>query len=163
VRVHSRAAALTAAGAALLAAGCGGEKTVTVTKTVGTSPSGAPESAPTAQPATPESVPRRSAGGCANARLTDTVRAELLAARRKLDHTAKGPKPGQSYYGSCGDKIYALASFRNAQLGYQDQPEVFRKVGGGAWRDLGDTGGPPGACGRVPRRLMKVWRIRCQP
>jgi hypothetical protein len=62
---------------------------------------------------------------------------------------------------ACGSTLYALASFRNANTGYDDQPEALKRVSQ-AWRDLGDTGGPiEDNCGRIPRPLMAVWGLKC--
>ncbi len=99
--------------------------------------------------------------GCVNLAATPAVKSTLLGVHRSVDPTATGPRPGSTYYGRCGSSYYALAFFRNARTGYDDQPEAFKRVSG-RWRDLGDTGGPvEDNCGRVPRSLMAAWGFKC--
>jgi hypothetical protein len=74
--------------------------------------------------------------------------------------TITGPV-GRVYLGVCGTKRYALADFdatyNNLDFGTEDQPERFVKPARGAWRDIGNTGGPP--CGSAPLPLLEAWKI----
>jgi hypothetical protein len=98
---------------------------------------------------------------CANLVATPAVKSTLLSVHRAIDPTATGPRRGSTYYGRCDSTRYALASFKNANTGYDDQPEAFSR-GSGAWRDLGDTGGPvEDNCGRIPPPLMAAWGFDC--
>jgi hypothetical protein len=116
--------------------------------------------APTA-PSTPTTPTTATPAACVNLAATPAVKATLLSVHRGNDPRATGPKPGSTYYGRCGSTYYALASFRNANTGYDDQPEAFSRTSG-SWRDLGDTGGPiEDNCGRIPPRLMARWGFKC--
>ena len=97
-----------------------------------------------------------SAADCKNLKVTDTLKSQLRKAHERLtDRPFSGPK-GRVYYGRCGTRYYALAMFKDAELGYQDQPEQFTRLAGHGWKDRGDTGGPP--CDtRVPRALLRIW------
>jgi hypothetical protein len=97
---------------------------------------------------------------CKNLKVTDGLKADLHDAHARLtDRPFTGPK-GRVYYGRCETRYYALASFKDADLGYTDQPEQFTRRAGHPWKDRGDTGGPP--CDtRVPRALLKLWGFDC--
>ncbi len=88
------------------------------------------------------------------------LRASFLRAHPKLKPAkVVGPIKGRTFYGSYRGKEYALATFSIPKFGTQDQPEVFTRPAGGAWRDLGDTGGE--ICAPyVPVALMKVWQLK---
>lgn len=116
-----------------------------------TAPAPTARSAPTATAARP----------CANLVATPAVKSTLLSVHRGIDPTATGPRRGSTYYGRCDSTHYALASFKNVNTGYDDQPEAFRRDSG-SWRDLGDTGGPvEDNCGRIPAPLMAAWGFKC--
>ncbi len=74
--------------------------------------------------------------------------------------TISGPV-GEVHLGRCGRTQYALADFNahynGINFGIQDQPERFAKAAGGAWKDLGNTGGDP--CGTMPTALLKAWKV----
>jgi hypothetical protein len=111
---------------------------------------------------------------CHNLRLTQPVahawaRAFVRARRlgRLRIHRVRG-----SFYGRCGSTRYGRAAFaprhgqrltERQQVALQDQPDVFRRVAGGRWRDISDTGGSVPCGGRLgyPRALVRVWRLRC--
>jgi len=92
---------------------------------------------------------------------TPAVKAQLRAAFLRAHPIyaparVRGPIKGRTYYGRYGSKEYALAVFSVPRTGTTDQPELFRRPRGGAWRDTGDTGGeacPP----YVPLPLIKLW------
>ena len=94
---------------------------------------------------------------------TAEVKAALRAAHLRTVPLAdraktRGPLKGTTYYGSVGKWKYALATFSHPGVGTTDQPELFSKAPGGAWRDRGDTGG----CltkGIIPRALIRVWHL----
>ena len=96
------------------------------------------------------------AAECKNLKVTDTLKSDLRKAHERLtDREFSGPK-GRVYHGRCGTRYYALASFKDAELGYQDQPEQLTRLAGHGWKDRGDTGGP--VCDtRVPRELLHRW------
>ena len=126
----------------------------------GTAPGTGTTVAPSTRTTPPTTPTPARKGGCVNLGATPAVKSTLLAVHRRFDPTATGPRPGSTYYGRCGSSYYALASFRHANTGYDDQPEAFKRVS--AWRDLGDTGGPiEDNCGRVPRPLMAAWGFNC--
>jgi hypothetical protein len=109
-------------------------------------------------------TPAGAADGARNLVATPSVKAALrtafLHAHPKLPPAkVAGPLKGRTYYGSYRGREYALAVFSIPRFGTTDQPELFRRPAGGAWRDLGDTGGdvcPP----YVPLPLIKVWRLK---
>ena len=104
------------------------------------------------------SAPTASAATCRNLTASTAVKADLRAAHRRVtSRPFTGPRAGSTYYGRCGRIYYALASFRDRQLGYQDQPERFVRRAGGRWRDRGDTGGD--VCDAAPRALLRIWRL----
>ena len=74
--------------------------------------------------------------------------------------TISGPV-GAVNLGRCGHTRYALADFNarynGINFGTQDQPERFSMAAGGAWKDLGNTGGDP--CGTMPTALLKAWKV----
>src|SRR3954452_21289573 len=81
------------------------------------------------------------------------------AAHAKL---ADGPFSGPRIYaGRCGTRSYALASFKDRELGFQDQPERFTRRGSGHWKDRGDTGGD--VYFAAPKALLRIWGLatRC--
>lgn len=87
------------------------------------------------------------------------LRSAFLDAHSTLDPPRiKGPIRGTTYYGAVGRREYALATFSMPDTGVTDQPEVFSRPPGGAWRDLGDTGGGYG--GRIPAAPPKAWDLR---
>jgi hypothetical protein len=102
------------------------------------------------------------APGPVNLIATPAVKAQLHAAFMRLHSTIaprriRGPLEGRTYYGRYGSTKYAVATF-SIDGGTDDQPELFRHRSGGAWRDLGDTGGE--VCpGRIPMPLIKLWRF----
>lgn len=95
---------------------------------------------------------------------TAKVKAALRTAflhnhRRYAPRKVKGPLKGSTFYGRYGQTKYAFASFSIPRFGTQDQPELFKRLPGRAWRDLGDTGGE--ICkGSVPLPLIRVWHLR---
>ncbi|HEX8745459.1 MAG TPA: hypothetical protein VF712_20205 [Thermoleophilaceae bacterium] len=97
-----------------------------------------------------------SAAECKNLKVTDQLKLDLRKAHERLtDREFSGPK-GRVYHGRCGTAYYALANFKDAELGYQDQPERFTRRAGHRWKDRGDTGGPVCDTG-VPRALLHRW------
>jgi len=98
------------------------------------------------------------ASSCKKLKVTDTLRADLRDAHDALtDRDFSGPK--RVHYGRCGLTYYALADFKDPDVGYQDQPERFRHRAGKPWKDLGDTGGPVCETG-VPRALLHAWGFK---
>lgn len=72
--------------------------------------------------------------------------------------STRGPL-GHVYYGRCGSRFYALASFSHRtpqqNFGTQDQPEHFKRAAHKRWQDKGDTGGD--VCGTAPKELIQLW------
>ena len=102
------------------------------------------------------------AATCSKLPITAQLRVELRAAHAKLtDRPFSGPRKGQLYVGRCGTRSYALASFKDRELGFQDQPERFTRRGSGKWNDRGDTGGD--VCFAAPKTLLRIWGLadRC--
>jgi hypothetical protein len=102
------------------------------------------------------------AATCSKLSNTVHLRTELRAAHAKLtDRPFSGPRKSQLYVGRCGARSYALASFKDRELGFQDQPERFTRRGSGEWKDRGDTGGD--VCFAAPKALLLIWRLadRC--
>jgi hypothetical protein len=102
------------------------------------------------------------AATCSKLSNTVHLRTELRAAHAKLtDRPFSGPRKSQLYVGRCGARSYALASFKDRELGFQDQPERFTRRGSGEWKDRGDTGGD--VCFAAPKALLRIWRLadRC--
>ncbi len=101
-----------------------------------------------------------------------TCRARPVSADLKLDLRRAHKKvtdrgfwgPTKVLLGRCdsdaGTKFYALAWFKDKELGYQDQPERFTRRKGQGWKDLGDTGGPPCDTG-FPKALLRAWGYDC--
>ena len=108
-------------------------------------------------------VPARApAATCLKLPNTAQLRADLRAAHAKLtDRPFSGPRKSATYVGRCGTRSYALASFRDRELGFGDQPERFTRRGSGAWKDRGDTGGD--VCFAAPKALLRIWGLadRC--
>ena len=108
-------------------------------------------------------VPARApAATCLKLPNTPQLRADLRAAHAKLtDRPFSGPRKGATYVGRCGTMSYALASFKDRELGFGDQPERFTRRGSGAWKDRGDTGGD--VCFAAPKALLRLWGLtsRC--
>jgi hypothetical protein len=103
-------------------------------------------------------TPAMPAASCSNVPNTASLRADLRAAHAKLtDRPFSGPRKSETYAGRCGSKGYALASFRDKELGFTDQPERFTRKGSSAWKDRGDTGGD--VCGAAPVQLLRIWGI----
>jgi hypothetical protein len=99
---------------------------------------------------------------CSKLRNTAQLRAHLRAAHAKLtDRPFSGPRRSETYAGRCGTRSYALASFKDRELGFQDQPERFTRRGSGHWKDRGDTGGD--VCFAAPKALLRIWGLaeRC--
>jgi hypothetical protein len=96
----------------------------------------------------------------ATAKVKKALRSAFLKNHRRwAPSKIKGPLKGTTYYGRYGTTKYAFATFSIPKFGTQDQPEVFRKRPGHAWRDLGDTGGE--ICKSViPLPLIKVWKLK---
>jgi hypothetical protein len=96
----------------------------------------------------------------ATAQVKAALRAAHLQTLPAADRAAtRGPLPKSTYYGSYGSRRYALATFSHPRVGTTDQPELFSKTPGRAWRDHGDTGG----CltkGILPRALLRLWHLR---
>ena len=107
----------------------------------------------------------RTAVSCRRLRITRRVRRGLLRAfkRARGVRHVRGLDKG-ARYGRCGRLRWAYASFAPSRgatgeeaVRFQDQPDVFRRRFGRAWRDISDTGG---ACPRVvPRQLRRLWRL----
>ena len=108
-------------------------------------------------------VPTRApAATCSKLPNTARLRADLRAAHAKLtDRPFSGPRKSETFAGRCGTRSYALASFKDRELGFQDQPERFTRRGSGAWKDRGDTGGD--VCFAAPKALLRIWGLadRC--
>src|SRR3954453_8330624 len=108
-------------------------------------------------------VPARApAATCSKLPNTARLRADLRAAHSKLtDRPFSGPRKSETYAGRCGTRSYALASFKDRELGFQDQPERFTRRGSGNWKDRGDTGGD--VCSTAPNALLRLWGLagRC--
>jgi hypothetical protein len=108
-------------------------------------------------------VPTRApAATCSKLPNTAQLRAALRAAHAKLtDQPFTGPRKSQTYAGRCGTRAYALASFKDPELGFQDQPERFTRRGASQWKDRGDTGGE--VCFAAPKALLRIWGLadRC--
>jgi hypothetical protein len=105
---------------------------------------------------------RGSAATCSKLPSTAPLRADLRAAHAKLtDRPFSGPRKSAIYAGRCGTRSYALASFKDRELGFQDQPERFTRRGSGHWKDRGDTGGD--VCFAAPKALLRIWGLadRC--
>lgn len=84
--------------------------------------------------------------GCVNQFIPDDAREELADA-------AGSPQPavdGSVYYGTCGGKTYAIASFPDGTDG------VFVQSGLD-WVDLGPVAVEK--CARIPRELLESWRL----
>jgi hypothetical protein len=98
-----------------------------------------------------------SASTCVNLKVTKKIKKALKAAHKRLtSRHFTGPKKGSIYYGRCGRTHYALASFKDKDLSYTDQPERFRRRAHHRWADKGDTGGD--ACGGpTPVKLLHLW------
>jgi hypothetical protein len=102
------------------------------------------------------------AATCSKLPVTAQLRAQLRAAHAKLtDRPFSGPRKSQLYVGRCRTRSYALASFKDRELGFQDQPERFTRRGSGEWKDRGDTGGD--VCFAAPKALLSIWGLsdRC--
>ncbi|HEY1360461.1 MAG TPA: hypothetical protein VGF21_19330 [Thermoleophilaceae bacterium] len=97
------------------------------------------------------------ASSCVNLHATGKLKKALRKAHKRLtDRPFSGPRKGSVYYGRCGSRYYALASFKDKEGGYQDQPERFRRKKHHRWKDYGDTGGD--GCGApTPRKLLQLW------
>jgi hypothetical protein len=107
-------------------------------------------------------APAAAAASCSKLPNTAQLRADLRAAHAKLtDRPFSGPRKSEVFAGHCGSTSYALASFKDRELGYGDQPERFVRRGSGDWKDRGDTGGD--VCGAAPKALLKLWGLagRC--
>jgi hypothetical protein len=102
------------------------------------------------------------AATCSKLPNTVQLRAQLRAAHARLTpRPFSGPRKSQIYVGRCGTRSYALASFKDRELGFQDQPERFSRRGSGEWKDRGDTGGD--VCFAAPKALLRSWGLadRC--
>jgi hypothetical protein len=108
-------------------------------------------------------VPARApAATCSKLPNTPQLRADLRAAHAKLtDRPFSGPRKSETYAGRCGTRSYALASFKDRELGFGDQPERFTRRGSADWKDRGDTGGD--VCFAAPKALLRIWGLadRC--
>jgi hypothetical protein len=105
---------------------------------------------------------RAPAATCSKLPNTARLRADLRAAHAKLtDRPFSGPRRSTTYAGRCGTRSYALASFKDRELGFGDQPERFTRRGSGTWKDRGDTGGD--VCFAAPSALLRIWDLadRC--
>ena len=110
----------------------------------------------------------RAAASCRVLRPPSSLAGTLLQLHRTYErhqpdvHDPKITGPvGRVRLGTCGAERYALASFDARYNGYyfgtEDQPERFVSAPGGAWRDIGNTGGEP--CGSAPAALLEAWGI----
>lgn len=96
----------------------------------------------------------------ATAQVKAALRATHLRTLPTADRAAtRGPLPKSTYYGSYGNRRYALATFSHPRVGTTDQPELFSKASGRPWRDHGDTGGCL-TLGVLPRALLRLWHLR---
>jgi hypothetical protein len=87
----------------------------------------------------------------------EQLRATHLATMPAAMRTkVRGPLKGTTYYGSYGAARYAIATFSTEGVGTQDQPELFSKPSGRAWRDRGDTGGCISSR-IIPAPLLRLW------
>jgi|GEM_PF-527577 len=98
--------------------------------------------------------------GAQPAAVTPELRAALAQARvrgRARRGAAALPTPGTVQAARLGTTGWALARF----AGVGSEPELFRQDGEGAWRLVGDVGGP--GCPRVPAEVRRVWGLdeRC--
>jgi hypothetical protein len=92
-----------------------------------------------------------------NLAATPAVKTALRRAHHRVTPSDTGPRAGSVYYGTCGGTRWAMASFRHRNGGFDDQPESFKRVRGGRWRDLGDDG----ACQAIPAQLRALWGTFC--
>ena len=96
----------------------------------------------------------------ATAQVKAALRTAHLRTLPAADRVAtRGPLPKSTYYGSYGNRRYALATFSHPRVGTTDQPELFSKAPGLSWRDRGDTGGCL-TLGVLPRALLRLWHLR---
>lgn len=160
------AASAVGLGVMLVLSACGGgsSKASSSTSAVPTSP--ASTASPTSSPAATTTTTTGSATGVQVLPLPADERAALrethLALLRSSGGRADGvdgPLPGSVYYAlDRGSGTYwALATFSHPDTGTTDQPEIFSKKQGGAWQDLGDSGGDP--C-KVPAAVLAAWSYR---
>jgi hypothetical protein len=110
-------------------------------------------------------TPARAAATCHKLAPTHRLRTTLRRVHRRAlpaGTHARGPVD-RVFYGRCGRRLYAFASFRHrvngVNFGTQDQPERFRRRTHHRWRDRGDTGGD--LCGLAPPVLLRAWGFRC--
>lgn len=100
------------------------------------------------------------AASCTNLRVAAGTKPALATAYHRAHSgqrpRATGPVPGTTYYGRCGSIFWAAATFTAPGVGATDQPETFRRLAGGGWRDLGDS---VTVC-RIPRGLRLIWHNR---
>ncbi|MBB2913958.1 hypothetical protein FHS43_005267 [Streptosporangium becharense] len=108
-------------------------------------------------------------GQAVNLKLTAQVRKALADAywrnpsstdpfpRAKVDgpkdvHYGKitGSTPARDVYWAIGD-----IGIKGDPVSYQGGPHIWRKVGNGTWKHVGDTGG---CLSKVPAKLLKVWK-----
>ncbi len=104
--------------------------------------------------------PPRAVNLIATAKVKAALRTAFIHAHKQYaPRKIKGPLKGTTYYGRYGQTKYAFATFSVPRTGTTDQPELFKRPSGRAWRDLGDTGGE--ICKRdVPLALIKVWKLK---
>ncbi|MDX6512621.1 MAG: hypothetical protein QOE36_2125 [Gaiellaceae bacterium] len=90
---------------------------------------------------------------------TPTLKAQLRTAHLRATGVPaskiRGPLKGQTYYARLGTTHWALATFSQAGVGTEDQPEAFRRLAGGKWSDRGDNG----QC-KVPRAVITLWNLK---
>ena len=103
----------------------------------------------------------RAAAGVQSLTIPAEERAALRTAFLRAHPTyapdqVEGPLAGSVYYAvdNSTATYWALATFSVPNTGTTDQPEVLSKKQGGAWDDLGDTGGNP--C-KVPAPVLAAW------
>jgi hypothetical protein len=93
------------------------------------------------------------AASCKNLVVSDHLRHALKKAHGHRDGSISR---GSIYYGKCGSRRYAIATFSKALA---DQPEKFSKRPGHKWRDKGD--GFENGCGTarypIPAALAHLW------
>lgn len=71
--------------------------------------------------------------------------------------TQRTPMPAKVLFGHCGSRYYAAAWFDFPGTGFTDQPEKFTRQRGKPWRLIGDSGDP--ILYGIPRALRNAWGL----
>ncbi|WP_214414264.1 hypothetical protein [Sphaerisporangium fuscum] len=107
----------------------------------------------------------QTSGKAVNLHLTAKTRAALADAywNHSKDYSrGKVDGPKHVYYGKitgttrAKDVYWAIGDIgvKGDPISYQDGPHVWRKLGNGGWRHMGDSGG----CPQVPKKLLRLWK-----